>query len=60
LFAEGFYLVSAALGKGLIHRVPDEMLSAKIFALGKGAVSGSVCRCPLQPDTDVARPIGSS
>jgi hypothetical protein len=34
-------LPSAALGKGLSRRVPDEMLSAKIFALGKGAVSGS-------------------
>jgi hypothetical protein len=40
LFAECFFLPSTALGKGLIRQVPDEMLSAKIFALGKGAVSG--------------------
>jgi hypothetical protein len=37
------FLPSAALSKGLIRRVPDEMLSAKICALGKGAVFGSDC-----------------
>jgi hypothetical protein len=41
LFAECFFLPSVALGKNFIRRVPDEMLSAKIFALGKDSVSGS-------------------
>jgi hypothetical protein len=41
LFAECFFLPSASLVKGLIRRVPDKLLSAKVFALGKGAISGS-------------------
>jgi hypothetical protein len=45
------FLPSAALGKGLIRRVPDEMLSAKIFALGKGAVSGSALYCGRMTST---------
>jgi hypothetical protein len=36
-----FFLPSAALGKVLIRRVPDEMLSAKHLTLGKDLFSGS-------------------
>jgi hypothetical protein len=35
LFAECFFLTSTALDKGLIRRVPDEMLSAKFLHSAK-------------------------
>lgn len=41
-FAECSSLPSVALGKIALYRVPAIWHSAKIFALGKGAVSGSV------------------
>jgi hypothetical protein len=40
-FAEGFSLPSAALDKERLCRVPDIWHSAKHFALGKVALSGS-------------------
>ena len=36
-------VVSEALGKQFFCRVPDEMHSANILALGKSAIFGSAC-----------------